>query len=593
MPDLEHTYVDYDFTLLRAIAVQAGVDLAAPNPRAAAAELAQALSQPETIELLLTRAVGHGEDLSNDNPRAAALATLLEHAPACRFPAAAFTRRFGDVRPLGPGALAREQPWENPATVTEALYFNGLIGRAFLDSDTGPQEFFFIPSDLIPRLPPIHSSATLNPAQAIAPMEADTTDAHTASSLLVDDAVTVLAAIQLKPGRLPVAYRDDALAPYLRLPAFDLLVALFADLNFITSDHKLDPERVKPYLQASRADQLRTLADAWRGSKTWNDLLNVPALRAEPGAWRNDPIAARHFILRLCADLPSGEWRSLDSFVDFVREHHPDFQRPAGDYDSWYIRDAQTGEYLRGFDTWDRVDGSLIRYSLTGPMHWLGLADIRRSPDAFRLALVFPSFATSTPWQIAEKPQRIVCKHDGTLIVSRSVNRYERFQAARIGEWLTSRPAKSPTPKGGTGERSREPSGEGRPAQSKACPERSRRDADVQDYQYRLTGNSLQAAAAQGITAKHIVAFLRRACEHVPQHIVEMIERWGQNGIEARAANMTVLKLKGPDLLEKLMRSPKTRRWLGEAIGDRAAEVKDWEKLREAMAEMGLTAEFH
>jgi len=40
------------------------------------------------------------------------------------------------------------------------------------------------------------------------------------------------------------------------------------------------------------------------------------------------------------------------------------------------------------------------------------------------------------------------------------------------------------------------------------------------------------------------------------------------------------------------MRSPRTRRWVGEAIGDRAVEVKDWERLREAMAELGLAAEF-
>src|SRR5579859_5992190 len=38
-----------------------------------------------------------------------------------------------------------------------------------------------------------------------------------------------------------------------------------------------------------------------------------------------------------------------------VKEEEPDFQRPAGNYDSWYIRDAQSGEYLRGFESWDRV----------------------------------------------------------------------------------------------------------------------------------------------------------------------------------------------------------------------------------------------
>lgn len=555
MSDLEHTYLDYDFALLRAIAAQAGVELTAPNPRAAAAELAQALQDHQNVELLLDHTLNLQSSIPDLGDQLhAALAALL-HSRG-RFPVAAFARRFGDARPLGPGALARERPWENPATATEALFFNGLIGRAFMDSDTGPQEFFFIPSDLILRLPSIRLPAPPDPAQAVAPVESDSAGARPASSLIVDDAVTALAAIQLKPGRPPVC---DSLALYLRLPAFDLVIALLADLNFITPDYKLDPERVRPFLQASRADQLRALADAWRGSKTWNDLLQVPSIRPEPGAWQNDPAAARSFILRLCADLPPGEWRSLDSFVEFVREHHADFQRPAGDYDSWYIRDAATGEYLRGFEHWDRVDGALIRYLLTGPMHWLGLADARTGPDAFRLSPIFSAFARGEPWQIAEKSGRIICRHDGALVVPRSASRYDRFQAARVGEWLAGQVANLP---------------------------------HGEDYAYRLTGNSLQSAAAQGITAKHIVSFLRRACEHVPPHIVEMIERWGQNGIEARAANMTVLKLKDADVLEKLMRSPKTRRWLGEAIGDRAVEVKDWEKLREAMAELGLTAEF-
>src|SRR5262245_22422877 len=135
MPDLERTYLDYDFALLHAIADQAGVALDAPNPRAAAVELAAALQEPGTLELLLDRVL--------TDPTQAALAALLEHEG--RHPAAAFIRRFGDVRPLGPVALARERPWEQPATTTEALYFNGLVGRAFMDSEQGPQEFFYIP----------------------------------------------------------------------------------------------------------------------------------------------------------------------------------------------------------------------------------------------------------------------------------------------------------------------------------------------------------------------------------------------------------------------------------------------------------------
>ena len=40
-----------------------------------------------------------------------------------------------------------------------------------------------------------------------------------------------------------------------------------------------------------------------------------------------------------------------------------------------------SGEYLRGFEHWDEVDGRLIRYIITGPLHWLGVLDLAR-PEA-------------------------------------------------------------------------------------------------------------------------------------------------------------------------------------------------------------------
>jgi hypothetical protein len=552
MPSLEQSLLAHDLALLRAIASQAGIELTSPNARAAAAELAAALKQPDIFELFLARILATpitNNQLPFTNLQSP-VSTLL--ASQGRFPIAAFMRKYGEIRPLGPAALTREQPWKNPATATEALYYNGVIGRAFMDSDTGPQEFFYIPSDLVPLMPSFDSSPAVSAAQAVAPLEADSANAQLASSILVDESVTVLAAVQRYPGEV---LTSDDLSSYLHLPVFDFLTALLTELNCITADRKLDPEVVKPLLQTARGEHLRTLCQAWRDSKGWNDLLHVPSLRPEPGAWHNDPVITRNFILKLCTDLPTGEWRSLDSFVAFVRDHHPDFQRPAGDYDSWYIRDAASGDYLRGFEQWEQVDGALVRFLLTGPMHWLGLTDFRSDPDAFRLTPIFTALCGNGSWEISEKPAQILCKHDGTLVVSRTVNRLDRFQAARIGEWVS------------VGQIANLP------------------------YEYCITGTSLQTAADQGITAKHILAFLKRACEHVPEHIKETIERWGEHGLEARASTLLVLKLKEPELLEKLMRFAKTRRYLGEAIGDCAVEVKDMERLREAMLEMGLAVE--
>lgn len=549
MPVLETILVAHDFVVLRAIAAQAGLALNAPNPRAAAQELAHALlNQPEALELLLDRVLTSGV-----RP---ALAQLLNNQG--QQPVAAFVRRFGDVRPLGTAALIREQPWQRPTTASEALFFNGLIGRGFRESETGPQEFFYVPSDLLPLLPALEDSLLpASPALAVAALamasaHADASQTQPGSAVLVDDLVAVLAAQQLNTGKI---LGPSDLGSHLQLPALDFILSLAAQLGLVTDDHKLEPEKVIAFLNGSRAEQLKALADSWRDSKTWNDLLRLPGLHAEPGAWHNDPVQARAFILKLCADLPVGEWRSLDSFVGFVRDQYPDFQRPAGDYDSWYIREAATGSYVRGFENWDKVDGALIRYLLTKPLHWLGLVDIRSEPQAFRLTPWFTAFIKNQAFAIEETPQKIGLRPGGVLRVTPDVNRFDRFQAARIGQW------------------------------------RPKTNTDAA-YEYQITGNALQRAGAQGVTAKHITAFLRRACEQVPEPLITLVERWGQHGIEARAyPATTILKVSSPAVLETLMRSPRTRRWLGEALGDRAVEVKDLDKLREAMVELGLTAE--
>jgi Helicase conserved C-terminal domain len=545
MPILETVLVAHDFVVLRAIAAQAGLTLNAPNPRAATEELAHGLlTKPEALELLLDRVL-------NANTRPALAQLLNNHGQQ---PVASFVRRFGDVRPLGPAALIREQPWDRPATASEALYFNGLMGRGFKESETGPQEFFYVASDLLPLLPTIDDTPLpASPALAVTPVDADDSQTQLATPILVDDLVTTLTGQQLHAGKI---LKTADLGTHLQLPVLDLLLTLANELGLITSDHRLDPDKVIPFLNATRAEQLKNLADTWRDSKVWNDLLRLPSLHAEPGTWHNDPIQARAFVLKLCADLPIGEWRSLESFVAYVRTHHPDFQRPAGDYDSWYIREASTSSYVRGFENWDKVDGELIRYLMTGPLHWLGLVDTRTEPDAFRLTPLFSAFIKNEAFPIEETPQKMIIKSGGFLRVTPEVNRFDRFQAARIGEW--------------------------RPRTDSAT--------DV-GYDYQITGNSLQQAAAQGVTSRHIVAFLRRASEFVPEPLINLIERWGQHGIEARALNTTILKLASPEVLETLMRSPRTRRWLGEALGERAVEVKDWEKLREAMVELGLTAE--
>src|SRR5690606_33938934 len=139
---------------------------------------------------------------------------------------------------------------------------------------------------------------------------------------------------------------------------------------------------VRRWLSEPRASQVRLLAEAWRGSTAFRDLWHVPGLFPE-GMPNYDPTVARTAMMNFLSEIaPEQEWWALDEFIEVVKHTDADFQRPGGDYDSWYIR-SEAGDYLRGFESWDAVEGALLEFYITGPMHWLGLADL--ADDAARL----------------------------------------------------------------------------------------------------------------------------------------------------------------------------------------------------------------
>jgi hypothetical protein len=143
-----------------------------------------------------------------------------------------------------------------------------------------------------------------------------------------------------------------------------LLFHLARRLGFVVQSGgylRLEARPVKQWLTATSARQLAALQEAWRDDPTWNDLCRMPALSCDQETpWQNDPVATRRALLALLGRCPLGAWWTSDSFQTAVKQTHPDFQRPDGDYTSWYLRDPVTGDYLSGFEAWDRVEGALI-----------------------------------------------------------------------------------------------------------------------------------------------------------------------------------------------------------------------------------------
>ncbi len=301
MPDLFHSLRGYDLGHLRIIAGLWGLDLRARAPQDAAQELATALLEPRLA----------GELMSALPAEAAGALNALASAGG-RIPWAAFERQFGEVREMGAGRRDREKPYLKPASPGETLYYRGILARAFFDTDKGPQEFAYLPDDWLPLIRPgpgagIPAAAQTLGRRATPPERRQTIPA---TDRILDEATTYLAALRI--GRAPGP--DPVLQGLLRAAG-------------LVKRDVLQAEAVKTFLKTPRREALRLLVNAWRGSDEFNELRLLPDLVCE-GEWRNDPLAARGFLLNLLRAIPRAAWWSLASFAEESKPVFPTFNAP-------------------------------------------------------------------------------------------------------------------------------------------------------------------------------------------------------------------------------------------------------------------------
>jgi hypothetical protein len=555
MHSLHRFLIDYDMALLRALAQNRGVALTTNRQPEAADQLAAELLDPLSVRTALARLSPEGR---------AALEALLAAGGQMRAPH--FARRFGQVRPVGPGRLERETPWQNPANPAEELWYAGLMYHAFAEDQGGPGEFVFVPDDLRPLLPEPEGEPPAFAVETVPAPRHVPKPRH--GHALVRDLFVYLVYVQnhdLHPyadGRLA---RRDLAALHSRLSSPDprrlsFLQHLAGHLGFVIQEGehlRLDAGPVRHWLTASLSSQLAALQQAWRENPTWNDLCRVPALVCDREVpWRNDPLATRRALLALLAHCPLDGWWSLASFIAAVKETHPDFQRPDGDYGTWYIRDAASGEYISGFESWDRVEGALIADLLTGPLYWLGVvlaavdaADF--AATACRLTEAGARFLDLLPPEPEPPPSLPIAIHpDLTVEIPPPVSLYTRFQLERFADLENEEPC---------------------------C--------------YRLTVGGLGRALGRGLAVEQVVAFLRQASEdRMPANVAGQLHLWAGRFGQVELEEVALLRVKEERVLKELSVLPETRSLIGKVLSPTTALVRkaDLPRLRVELRALGF-----
>lgn len=547
MPDLAQSLGRYDLGYLQIAAQLWGLEFSA-------SELNQGIERlvPIMLDEQLIREIIESLPMEAQT----AIADLVNNGG--RLAWSFFKRRYGEVREMGAGRRDRDKPFLEPISTAELLFYRALIGRAFYDTSSGPEEFAYIPDDFLPLLKSGQVKTSQPLGREARPAEHDYV--FPVSDHILADACTMLAGMRMGLEEIdihlfsyPGEYPHNA----------KFLQALLNATGLLDETGMPHPERTRHFLEAESATALTQLANSWKESKQLNELALLPGLILE-GEWRNDPILAREEILRFLETVSENTWWHIKSFVEAIHQQFPDFQRPAGDYDSWFIRKAgqeerEEAEYLRGFENWDQVEGRLIQFMITGPLHWLGILDLaapakERPPAVFRKSRWAAALLEGeSPDGLPHENAKVLARSDAKLILSVHVPRSARYQIARFSQW---------------------------------------EKLDQETYQYRLSPSSLSRASESGLRTSHLLAILERHAEAVPPSLVKALEHWDKHGRQARIEGVHVLRLSSPDILQEL-RASRAARFLGDPLGPTAVIVKTGaqEKVLTILSEMGYLGE--
>ena len=470
-----------------------------------------------------------------------------------RMTSAQFSREYGEIRVMGVAKRKREQPDLHPSSPAEMLWYRALIGKGIFAAEGEPQEFVYIPDELVTLFaapePPIQA-LTFRPA-------AD--DEHLFTTPANDEILDRLAVLLCELRKDP---QPPALLKSPRTPRLTFMLELLKSLGMLGAANQIDPEKIRELLEANRGLALLHCYTHWLESDRINDLRMLPGLTFE-GNWQNSPLLPRKILLNALTQTGPGSWWSIPSLVAEIKSKQPDFQRPAGDYDSWFIRRPSDNRYLRGFDAWDEVEGYLIRYLISGPLHWLGVVDLgfaaKNQPAVcFRLSSAGRMLIQGiSPERAFAANSEVKISSSGQFQLPAGISMALRYQIGRF------------------------------------C--RLEKET-ARETVYMVTGTSPAHAVDQGLKPNQLIALLKRSnVTSLSPAFIRLVEYWEKFGTAVQMENTVLLRVNRPEVLDNLRKDSRSARCLGDELTPLIVKVNPGSEaaLVKILAESGFLTDTH
>jgi len=536
MPTLLETLGDYEEDLLILIAGQWGIESADIATKKLAHHIAEAIT-PDGVRDFL-------DSLLEDD-----LAPLRElSANQGRIPWPQFERKYGDLREMGAARRQRERPDIHPASQAESLFYKGLIGKAFFDARGGPREYAYMPEEILSFFQ-LHSQPAVFDGLD---QQADrlVQKKWIANDFIIDHTSTVLAAIRagIPLGQLTLRRPDIPM---------DFLVGLSKEANLISPKNEILAAQTKIFLESGRGKALFQLFSAWSHSEILNELQLVPTIRIEkiPG---NHPSLSRLLVLELISSIPGDGWYGTDDFVNRMHDLQPDILRRVGEYDTWFIKNTKSGDYISGFESWHLVEGEYLRVMINGPLYWFGLLDLGKTSDGvdcFRKSVWSKTLLQkSAPEYPSIAIRDFHIEKTGQVTIDRYFPRDVRYQLTRFCEWSAQK---------------------------------------GNHYFYQLTPGSLQRATVQGLKIQQFISIIKKfGRKPIPANLLAALETWSRQGVEAQISREVLLCVKNATVLDSLMDTP-AKGFIRERLAKDCAIVnsKGIPTIKAALLELGYFAE--